>query len=107
MADKNNRDAVDDLQEWISEEIPMLQQDLQEMVRMIADITDKGTIRRIGLDKIKICQDQGLDFAIERMDTICTALDNIRAHVFKTQNKSSNLSGQMKVLRARKKLISS
>jgi hypothetical protein len=107
MSDKNNKSSVENLQKWISEEIPVLQQDLQKMVRMIADITDKGTIRRIGLDKVKICQDQGLDFAIERMDTICTALDNIRAHVFKAQNKSSNLSGQMKVLRARKKLTSS
>jgi len=107
MSKEKQEHVVEDLQEWISEEIPMLQQDLQEMVRMIAEITDKGTIRRIGLDQARIQHDQGLDFAIERMDTICTALDNIRAHVFKTQNKSSNLSGQMKVLRAKRKLISS
>ena len=107
MSKEKQEHVVEDLQEWISEEIPMLQQDLQEMVRMIAEITDKGTIRRIGLDQARIQHDQGLDFAIDRMDTLCSTLNDIRVQVFNAQSKGSTLSAQMKVLRAKRKLISS
>jgi hypothetical protein len=107
MSDENKKKDVEYLQERISEEIPMLQRCMQELVGMIAEITDNGAIRRIGLDQARVQQDKGLDFAIERMDTLCSTLNDIRVQVFNAQSKSSNLSAAMKVLRAKRKLTSS